>query len=189
MLVQTKQTENITQLLENWQSGNTDSFKQLSEILHTEMHRLAIHYMNRERRDHTLQATALVNEAYLRLVDVDIGFTNKHHFMSIAGRTLRRILVDHARAANCEKRGRCESVITLNEAKLSGAEDGADILELNDAMDALSQFDSRKAQVVELNFFAGLSAEELAPLLNISSRTAERDLKFAKAWLYSELSP
>jgi RNA polymerase sigma factor (TIGR02999 family) len=186
--VQTNQTENITKLLEDWQTGDANAFKQLSEILHSEMHRLATHYMHRERSNHTLQATALVNEAYLRLVDVDIGFANKHHFMSVAGRTLRRILVDYARTANCEKRGRDKSMITLDEAKLSSAAEQSDILELNDAIDMLSLLDSRKAQVVELNFFAGLSAEELAPVLNISSRTAERDLKFAKAWLFSELS-
>tara|TARA_R110002167_G_scaffold133843_4_gene319112 strand:- start:3342 stop:3908 length:567 start_codon:yes stop_codon:yes gene_type:complete len=186
--VQTSQTQNVTELLEDWQTGDTSTFKQLSGLLHTEIHRLAIQYMHRERCNHTLQATALVNEVYLRLVDVDIGFVNKHHFMSIVGRTLRRILVDYARTANSEKRGRDEPNLTLDEAKLSSSEDRADILELNDAMDLLSQFDSRKAQVVELNFFAGLSAEELAPVLNISSRTAERDLKFAKAWLLNELS-
>ncbi|MFC3201550.1 ECF-type sigma factor [Alteromonas oceani] len=179
--------EDVTGLLERWQYGDASALNALSELLYGELRRLAQYYVKQERPDHTLQATALVNEAYIRLINTELHYTSKHHFMSIAGRMLRRILVDYARSANAQKRGRAHTCITLDEGALGEKTNQANIIQLNDALEQLSRQDERKAQVVELNFFAGLSAEELAPILNISSRTAERDLKFAKAWLLQEL--
>jgi len=141
-----------------------------------------------ENAGHTLQATALVNEAFMKLVDVDITLQNRAHFMAISARAMRQILVDHARANRADKRGGDAIAITLHETRLgSGAQNEPDILEVEETLEQLDKIDSRKAQIIELSFYGGLTYDEIAEALSISVATVDRDLRFAKAWLYQQL--
>jgi len=180
--------QQVTYLLDAWQEGNDEALVELSDAVYHELQRLAGSYMRGERNNHTLQATALVNEAFLRLIKADVSYKNRAHFFTLAGRMMRRILVDHARSFNREKRGAGMVPITYQESVMQPAEAPPDLLDLNAALEALAEFDERKAQILELQFFAGLSPADIAEALGVSKRTVERDAQLAKAWLHRELS-
>src|SRR5207248_5888316 len=180
--------EQITQLLANWSQGDGAALERLIPLVYEELRHLAHRYMEGQRPDHTLQTTALVNEAYLRLADQSKPhFTNRSHFFAVAAKAMRHILVDHAKAQQRQKRGAGASKIDLDEAALISPEQTGAILDLNDALERLATLDSRAAQVVELRFFGGLNQDEMAEVLTISPITVRRDWVFARAWLYKEL--
>jgi RNA polymerase sigma-70 factor (ECF subfamily) len=180
--------EEVSGLLRAWSSGNHDALERLTPIVYDQLHRLARSYMRRERPGHSLQATALVNEAYMRLVDYKgMQWQNRAHFFAVSAQLMRRILVDHARRHNLKRGGRVPHV-SLEDTAIVGEERDADLVSLDDAMNTLAQFDARKAQVVEMRFFGGLSVEETAEVLKVSSVTVMRDWSAAKAWLYRELA-
>jgi RNA polymerase sigma-70 factor (ECF subfamily) len=179
--------EDVSTLLRAWRDGDPGALSRLTSIVYHELHRLAQRYMKRERPGHSLQATALVNEAYLRLVDYKhMAWQNRAHFFAVSAQLMRRILVDHARRHNLKRGGRIQHV-SLDEAVLVGGARAADLVALDDAMNALARIDPRKAQVAELRFFGGLSVEETGAVLNVSTVTVMRDWRTAKAWLYREL--
>jgi RNA polymerase sigma factor (TIGR02999 family) len=181
--------QEITQLLLDWNNGNQEALEKLTSLVYAELRRLAQKYMRRESPEHTLQTTALVHEAWLRLIDQQrVRWQNRAHFFGVAAQLMRRILVDMARSRNYLKRGGGTRQVSLDEALIISEERDADLVALNDALDALAGFDARKARVVELRFFGGLSIEETAEVLNISTDTVMRDWNTAKAWLYRELS-
>jgi RNA polymerase sigma-70 factor (ECF subfamily) len=178
----------VTALLQEWSNGDKLALDKLAPIVYSELRRLARRYMRGERTGITLQTTALVNEAYMRLVDCNrMRFKDRVHFFAISAEFMRRILVDHARRRNL-KRGAGLQHISLDEVALIVPDRDDDLVMLDDAMLALARFDSRKAHVVELRFFGGLSVEETAEVLNISPITVMRDWSSARAWLYRELS-
>jgi RNA polymerase sigma-70 factor, ECF subfamily len=178
----------ISGLLRAWGDGDRGALDQLTPIVYDELRRLASHYMRGERPGHSLQATALVNEAYVRLVDYKgMQWQNRAHFFAVSAQLMRRILVDHARRHNMKRGGGVQHV-SLDETAIVGGDRAADLVALDDALDALARLDSRKVQVVELRFFGGLSVEETAEVLKVSSVTVMRDWSTAKAWLYRELS-
>jgi RNA polymerase sigma factor (TIGR02999 family) len=180
--------EQITQLLANWSQGDRAALEKLTPLVYAELRRLAHHYMEGQRPNHTLQTTALVNEAYLRLADqTRPSFANRSHFFAVAAKAMRQILVNHAKAAQRQKRGAGASKVELDDAALVSPEQPRAILDLNDALERLATLDSRKAQVVELRYFGGLKEDEIAEVLKVSAVTVRRDWVFAKAWLYSEL--
>jgi RNA polymerase sigma-70 factor (ECF subfamily) len=180
--------EEVSGLLRAWSDGNRDALDRLTPIVYGELHRLAQHYMKRERPGHSLQTTALVNEAYMRLVDYKgMQWQNRAHFFAVSAQAMRRILVEHARRHNLKRGGRVQHV-ALEETAIVGGDQTADLVSLDDAMNALAQFDARKAQVVEMRFFGGLSVEETAEVLKVSPVTVMRDWSTAKAWLYRELA-
>ncbi len=175
-------------LLRAWSNGDQNALEQLTPIVYAELHRLAHSYMRRERSAQGLQTTALVNEAYIRLVDYKrMQWQNRAHFFAVAAQLMRRILVDYARRHNLKRGGDVQHV-PLEEGAVMNGEPGADLVALNEAMDALARFDARKVQVVEMRFFGGLSVEETAEVLNISPITVMRDWTTAKAWLYREIT-
>jgi RNA polymerase sigma factor (TIGR02999 family) len=185
----TPSTQEITQLLVAWNDGDAAALEQLTLLVHTELHRLAKRYMAGERQGHILQTTALVNEAWLRLIDwQNVEWQNRAHFFGLAAQMMRRILVDFARAQHREKRGGEALQVSLSEAANVAEEQGADLVALDDALQALEKLDPRQARVVELRFFAGLSLEETAEALNVSVATVRRDWSLAEAWLFRELS-
>jgi RNA polymerase sigma factor (TIGR02999 family) len=185
----TPSTQEITQLLVAWNDGDAAALEQLTPLVHTELHRLAKRYMAGERAGHILQTTALVNEAWLRLIDwQNVEWQNRAHFFGLAAQMMRRILVDFARAQHREKRGGEALQVSLSEAANVAEEQGADLVALDDALQALEKLDPRQARVVELRFFAGLSLEETAEALNVSVATVRRDWSLAEAWLFRELS-
>jgi RNA polymerase sigma-70 factor, ECF subfamily len=177
----------ITGLLRSWSEGDQRALDRLTPIVYAELHRLARRYMQRERPGHSLQTTALVNEAYMRLVDYKrMQWQNRAHFFAVSAQLIRRILIEHARRRNL-KRGGGVRHISLEEAAVLGGKRPADLVALDDAMKALAQFDPRKERVVEMRFFGGLSVEETAEVLKVSPVTVMRDWSTAKAWLYREL--
>ena len=177
----------IKALLLAWGAGDPDALERLTPVIYRELHRLAAVYMHRERPDHTLQATALVNEAYLRLVDLQgLGWRDRAHFFAVAARLMRRILVDFARARSYQKRQGGERVLLESAMVLTG-QPGAELVALDDALTQLAAIDQRKSQVVELRYFGGLEVEETAEALNISPQTVMREWRAAKAWLYLQL--
>lgn len=177
----------ISQILEGWGNRDTAARDQLVSLIYDELHRLAHHYMRGERPGHTLQTTALVNEAYLRLVDVDrIQWRDRAHFFAMAATTMRRILVDHARGQARDKRGG-GVIITQLEADVAAPEADVDVVALDAALERLSAIDAQQAKVVEFRYFAGMTIEETAAALEVSSGTVKRDWTVAKAWLYREL--
>lgn len=181
-------TSQITTLLLRLQSGDKEAEDALFSIVYDELRRIAARSMGRERGDHTLQTTALVHEAYLRLVrSENIQFQAREHFFAVAAQTMRRILVDHARAHRAAKRGGGFST-SLDECTLVIPERPEDILALDEALLRLAELDSRQSKIVEMRFFGGMREEEIARVLGISSRTVKRDWTMAKAWLYGELS-
>jgi RNA polymerase sigma factor (TIGR02999 family) len=181
--------QEITRLLVAWNKGDVKALEQLTPLVHTELHRLAKRQMAGERPGHILQTTALVNEAYLRLIDwQNVEWRDRAHFYGLAAQIMRRILVDFARARQREKRGGDALPVSLSEATNISYERNADLVALDDALQALEKLDARQARVVELRFFAGLSYEETAEALNVSVGTARRDWGFAQAWLFRELS-
>jgi RNA polymerase sigma factor (TIGR02999 family) len=177
----------VTQLLHEWRAGNREALNQLTSLVYDELRRLAGHHMKSERTSHTLQPTALVNEAYLRLVEMDVSWQDRSHFFAVAARLMRRILVDHAKGRRREKRGGGQLRVTLDE-RIGASEPDADILALEDAITTLSTFDERKVRIIELHFFAGLTYDEMAEALGISAATVHRELRLAKAWLYHQLN-
>ena len=178
----------VSSLLRAWSDGDQRALAQLMPIVHVELHRLARHYMKRERAGHTLQTTALVNEAYLRLVDYKrMHWQNRAHFLAVSAQAMRRILVDHARRRNVKRGGDLEHV-SLDEAVVIGPDRSNDFVSLDDALNALAEWAPRKAKVVELRFFGGLSVDETAEVLQVSPITVMREWKSAKAWLYRELA-
>jgi len=182
----------ISKLLRSWSDGDRTALERLTPIVYDELHRLARHYMKGERPGHSLQTTALVNEAYMRLVDYKrMQWQNRAHFFAVSAQLMRRILVEHARRHNL-KRGGGVPHVSLEEAAVVGADratdPGSQLVALDDALNALARFDARKAQVVEMRFFGGLSVDETAEVLKVSPVTAMRDWNTAKAWLYRELT-
>ena len=183
------QPTNATALLVAWGRGETAAFDQLVPLVHDELRRLAQRYMRHERRGHTLQATALVNEAYFRLIEIKrVRWQNRAHFFAMSARVMRRILVDSARARGNEKRGRGVQKVSLDECLLVSKQTDQDLVALNDALQSLEAIHPRKSQVVELRFFGGLSLDETAEALHVSPDTVKRDWRFAKLWLLRELS-
>ena len=179
----------ITQLLQAWTDGERDALKKLMPLVYDELHRLAQHYMAHERTGHTLQASALVNEAYIRLADVKrVSWQNRVQFFALSAQLMRRILVDFARRHHSSKRGGDAEAVSLDEALIMLQERRPDLVALDDALDALAAIDSRRGRVVELRFFGGLTVEETAEVLKVSPETVMHDWKLAKAWLMRELS-
>lgn len=178
----------ITQLLTAWQAGNRAALDELTPLVYQELRRLAERYMRGEAVGHTLQATALVHEAYLRLVDSEQPWKNRAHFLGVAAQMMRRILVDHARARGSQKRGGDLSRVNLDEATIVTQDNDEVVLGLDDALTKLSKFDERKSRLIELRFFGGLTYEETAEVLSISTTTLDRELRMAKAWLKQELA-
>jgi len=178
----------ITRLLIDWRGGAQAALEQLIPLVHEELRRLARRHMVHERAGHTLQATALVNEAFVRLIDVrQVKWQDRAHFFAMSSRLMRRILVDFARSKGYQKRGGGAQKVSFDEALIVATEPGQDLVALDDALNALAAFDARKAQVVEMRFFGGLSVEETAEALKVSVDTVMRDWKLAKAWLLREL--
>ena len=179
----------MTQLLVAWGAGDESAFKKLAPLVYDELKRLARRYMAGERTGHTLQTTALVNEAYLKLVDIhQVKWQNRTHFFAMSARLMRRILVDFARSRRYQKRGAGAQQVSFDEALLV-LDAGHDLVAVDDALKALADVDARKSQVVEMRFFGGLTVEETADALNVSPETVTRDWKVAKAWLSRELAP
>ena len=182
-------THQVTKLLEKWSGGDETALEQLMPLVHDELHRLAHQHMRRESPGHVLQTSALINEAYLRLVDQpQIRFENRAHFFGIAARLMRRILVDDARKRNSAKRGGSMIQVPLDEAGATVADQAANVAALDDALQRLEEIDRWHGQIVELRFFGGLSIEETARVLNVSPGTVMRDWTFARAWLRNEMA-
>jgi RNA polymerase sigma factor (TIGR02999 family) len=178
----------ISALLRAWSDGDQSALDRLTPIVYDELHRLARRYMKHERPGHSLQTSALVNEAYLRLVDYErMQWQNRAHFFAVSAQLMRRILVDHARRHNLKRGGGVQHV-ALEEAAVVGGGQGPDLVALDDAMNSLARLDPRKVQVVEMRFFGGLSVEETAEVLKVSTVTVKRDWRAARAWLYRELT-
>jgi RNA polymerase sigma-70 factor, ECF subfamily len=178
----------VTGLLAEMRAGNERAEAELITLIYDELHRLASHFMRQERPNHTLQPTALVNEAYLRLVrQRDANWQNKAHFFAIAGSVMRRILVDHARAHNRRKRGGGDHQVRLDEVINFSPEQSQELIEMDKALDLLAANHPRQSQIVELRFFAGLSVEQTAEILKISPKTVKRDWSEARAWLHREI--
>jgi RNA polymerase sigma factor (TIGR02999 family) len=182
-------TQQVTALLRAWSGGDTEAQKRLFEVVQGELHRLARQYMARERDGHILQPTALVNEAYLRLVDIQqVNWQDRSHFFAVAARVMRHILVDTARTRLYQKRGAGAVEVSLDEASFVSPHSDPNLVALDDALTALSEVDERKSRVVELRFFAGLSLEETAAAVGVSTDTVTRDWKMAKVWLLREIN-
>jgi len=180
--------QRVTELLTRWSQGDDAVLAELTPLVYEELRRLAHRQMGAERPDHTLQTTALANEAYLRLADqTNPRWQNRAHFFAVAARAMRQILVSYARSQQAQKRGGGVFKVDLDEAALVSPEESREIVDLHEALEQLSAFDSRKAQVVELKYFGGLNYDEIAEVLKISRITVRRDWEFAKVWLYTEL--
>jgi len=183
------QPSEITQLLVDWTGGNKAALDQLMPLVYKELRRLASSYLRRERRDHTLNSVGLVNEAYLRLVDYsNLRWQDRAQFFGLAAQLMRRILIDHARSHHYAKRGGGARKVSLDEATVLSLDRPADLIALDDALTSLASFDARKSQVVELRFFGGLSIDETAEVMKISSMTVQREWRWAKAYLHRELT-
>jgi RNA polymerase sigma factor (TIGR02999 family) len=179
----------ITQLLAEWSEGNQAALDKLYPLVYNELRRLAHGYLRRERKGHTLQTTALINEAYLRLVDQKyVHWANRSHFFGISAQIMRRILIDHARRYDYAKRGGGAQRISLDEVAVVAKERARSLLMLDEALKSLAEIDPRRSEVVELRYFGGLNNEEIARVLKISENTVTRDWNMARAWLYQELS-
>ena len=178
----------VTQLLHAVRTGNRDAESRLLDVVYAELHRMAARYMRRERLDHTLQATALIHEAYVHLIDQrGKDWQSRAHFFGVAAQVMRRILVDHARTHGAIKRGGDQQKVSLDDAPPLTTEQSEELIALDEALSRLERFDRRQSRVVELRFFGGLSEEETAEVLGVSSRTVKRDWSVAKAWLYGQL--
>lgn len=178
----------VTAILLSWSEGDRDAPAELMPLVHAELRRLARDYLRRERPDHTLQPTALVNEAYLRIVDQQqVSWQNRAQFFGLAAHLMRHILVDHARAHAAQKRGGLNHKLPLDEARGVTDERAAELVKLDEALKTLAAFDERKSRVVEMRFFGGLSVEETARALGVSDKTVMRDWRIAKLWLHREL--
>lgn len=177
----------VTRLLQRWRAGDADALERLTPMVYEALRRLGHRYLRGEAVGHTLQATDLVHNAFIELLDAEVDFQDRAHFYAVAARQMRRLLVDHARAKRRDKRGGGALRVTLEEGLALTEGPGADLLDLDRALDALAQQDARKAQVLELHFFGGLTYDEVAVALAISAATVDRELRFAKAWVAREL--
>jgi len=178
----------VTELLRAWGDGDDGALERLTPLVEAELRHLARGYMRRERRDHTLQTTALANEAFLRLTDAQrVRWQDRAHFLGISARLMRRVLVDHARSRGYRKRGGGAERVTLNEGLVTSTEPAVDVVAQNRALEALAAVDVRKSRVIELRFFGGLSVEETPEVLHVSPDTVKRDRRLAKLWLLREL--
>jgi RNA polymerase sigma factor (TIGR02999 family) len=177
----------VTRLLVQWTEGNRQAMEDLLPLVYDELRRLARSYLSKERPGHTLQSTALVHEAYMRLVDQNVSWQSRAHFFGIAAQMMRRILVDHARNKNAAKRGDGAYKVTLDEGLVAAEDRDINILALDEALTKLATMDAQQSQIVELRFFAGLSIEDTSEVLKISPATVKRDWAMAKAWLYREM--
>lgn len=183
------QPKQITQLLLDWRAGDRLAFDELVPLVQTELSRLARNYMRGQKAGHTLQTTALVNEAYIRLIDSDrVDWQDRNHFFAISAQLMRRILVDSARRKNSQKRGGEQIQVTLDDDLNVSDEKEADVLALDESLRLLAEMSPRQAQIVELRYFGGLTEEQIAETLDISSRTVRRDWNLARAWLFRELN-
>jgi RNA polymerase sigma factor (TIGR02999 family) len=183
-----QQPPQITQLLLAWRNGEAKALDDLMPLVHRELKRIARNFMRRQNAGHTLQTTALVNEAYVRLVDSDrVNWQDRSHFFAISAQLMRRVLVDAARRKNSAKRGGERMQVTLADDVKTAPADQADVIAIDDALERLAKLNQRQCQIVELRYFGGLTEEEVAETLNISTRTVRRDWNLARAWLYREL--
>ena len=187
-MAQAPNPQNITQLLAEWRDGNQSALDELYPLVYDELHRLARRYMSRERKGHTLQTTALINEAYVRLVGQKVNWANRSHFFAISAQIMRRILIDHARRHAYAKRGGGAQQVSLDEAATVTPDQSAELIRLDEALTSLAEMDPRRSQVVELRYFGGLNNEEIAGVLNVSENTVTRDWNMARAWLYQQLT-
>ena len=182
-------TQGVTELIIELSNGKRDAVDRLLPLIYDELKRVAANYLRRERSDHTLQPTALVNEAYMKMIDItQVSWQNKAHFIGVAANHMRRILVDHARNHNAQKRGGEFQILTLNEEIDKSDEESTDLIALDDALNELAKMDPVKAKIVELRYFGGLSTTETAEVLGVSPITIKRHWKLTKAWLYGQLS-
>jgi RNA polymerase sigma factor (TIGR02999 family) len=180
--------QRVTDLLTRWSQGDDRALAELTPLVYEELRRLAHYHMGGQRPNHTLQTTALINEVYLRLADqTNPRWQNRAHFFAVAARAMRQILVSYARSQQAQKRGRGAIKVELDEAAIVSPEQSKEIVDLHEALETLATLDSRKAQVVELKYFGGLTYDEIAEVLKISRVTVRRDWEFAKVWLYTEL--
>lgn len=179
----------VTMLLQNWRHGDSSALDRVSEIVDRELRMLAASYLRRERAGHTLQPTALVNEAFLRLMGQGdrVDWESRSHFVAVAARHMRRILVDHARRHDAGKRGAGATMISVDDALASSNPRSADLMALDEALEKLAEVDPRKARVMEMKFFGGLEMAEIAAVLNLSVKTVEKDVRMASAWLRTAL--
>jgi len=178
----------VTRLLREWGGGKKEALDELMPVVYQQLHKLASICLRSERPDHTLRATALVHEAYLRLVEAEVTWQDRVHFFAVSATLLRRILVDHAKAAKRQKRGAGAETVVLDEAIMIGPQSSGGIIELDLAMQRLAALDQRKSEIIELLCFGGLTYDETAEALKISPATVHRELKMAKAWLHRELA-
>jgi len=178
----------ITQLLNQWSTGDKDAEAALTPLIYDELQRMAKRLFRSEKSSHTLQPTALVHEAFVKLVDVEVTWQDRAHFFSLAARMMRRLLVNHANARDAAKRGGDAIRVTLNESGVSAESADADLIDLEDALQALAELDGRKALLIELQYFGGLSFREMEEVTGLSSSTLDRDLRLARAWLKDALS-
>lgn len=185
----TPSSSNVTQMLHDWSDGDREVFDKLVPIVYEELRRQAARYLRRERPGHTLQTTALIHEAYIRLIDQkNVRWQNRAHFFAIAAQLMRRILVDHARSRQAAKRGGSDIKLPLEEAIIASEGREVDLVALDEALKRLAAIDPQQSRVVELRFFSGLNVEETAEVLEVSPRTVKRDWNVAKAWLRREIS-
>ena len=183
------QNHDVTGILHEWRTGDKSAAERLFPLVYDELKRQAQRYLSRERSDHTLQPTALVHEAYLKMIDQTVlSAENRTHFFGIASRVMRQILVDHARSHNAEKRGGAAQRFSIEDFDILPEQSAADILQLEEALQKLEAIDERKASVVDMRFFGGLKEFEIAEVLGITEKTVRRDWQFAKLWLFRELS-
>ena len=181
--------QNVTQLLISWGNGNKEALDRLLPLVYDELRRQAARYLRRERAGHTLQTTALIHEAYLRLIDQkNVHWQNRAHFFGLAAQLMRRILVDHARTKKRDKRGGSDIRVSLTGAQVLAKDQEVDVVALDEALDRLAKLDEQQSRIVELRFFSGLTVEETAAALSISPATVKRDWSMAKAWLHRELT-
>jgi RNA polymerase sigma factor (TIGR02999 family) len=184
-----EKTDQITQLLLAWRNGEARALEELMPLVHRELKRIARNFMRRQHAGHTLQTTALVNEAFVRLVDSDkVNWQDRSHFFAISAQLMRRVLVDAARRKNSAKRGGERVQVTLEDDARAAAADQVDVVEIDEALQRLAKLNQRQCQIVELRYFGGLTEDEIAEMLNISARTVRRDWNLARAWLYRELN-
>jgi RNA polymerase sigma factor (TIGR02999 family) len=185
----TSSPEEVTQLLAAWGSGDQAALNQLMPLVYDELHQIAHRYLRRERADHTLQTTALVNEAYLKLVgEQNKDWQNRVHFFAVAANMMRHLLVDYARTRNRARRGGGAQQVPLDDALIVSHERATELLKLDDALQSLEKFDARKSRIAELRYFGGLSVEETAEVLRVSTTTILREWRLTKAWLHHEMS-
>ncbi len=180
--------DQVTGLLRNWAEGDQAALDQLTPLVYEELRRLARRLFASEKAGHTWQPTALVHEAFAKLVEADVSWESRAHFYALSARMMRRLLVNHARARNAGKRGGDAVRVTFVESSMTPAEEGTDLLALNEGLSRLAELDSRKAELVELQYFAGLTFQEMAAVTGLSSSTLDRELRFARAWLRDHLS-